>query len=98
MLNVIYLLYLKYILFQCVGVDPHVPSASAAPSSVSPTVSSFVLSKSIRFIFLMRVLYSGLKLYFGSFPHGHCETVFVNSLSQNDLSSVNTKPTAPHTS
>ena len=50
-------------------------SASAAPSSVLPAVSSLIFSKSIRFIFLMRVLYSGLKLYFGSFPQGHCETV-----------------------
>ena len=47
-------------LFECVGVDPHDPSASAVRSSVSRTVSCPVLSMSIRLIFLMRVLYSGL--------------------------------------
>ena len=62
-------------LFECVGVDPHAPSASAAPRSVSPAIGSLVLWKSIRLIFQMRVLYSGLKLFFCLFPQRHCETV-----------------------
>lgn len=44
-------------LFQCVGVDPQISSASAAPSSVSPAVRSLIFSKSIRFIFLMSAIF-----------------------------------------
>ena len=44
-------------LFQCVGVDPQISSASAAPSSVSPAARSLVFSKSIRFIFLMSAIF-----------------------------------------